>query len=311
LWEHPVYQLHLNEWQRPELLSSHARYLILGPLGAWVLYKGRAQRWEWLLSGAFYALGFLGWRHGTLAALVLCHTAGPLLPTVERSWSKTTRAALFLVGITVAGYLGLQRFGAGPHGWALLDSHFPTRTAQILKTSPELPNRIINPYEWGGYLAWEIGPSLQTYIDGRAHTLFSDQTYLDSLVLQFGGTSHEVSYLKQESRREILDELNAELVLATRLQGKQIEWMSLQPDWLLLYEDQVSALYLKKSGETLSRVAGRLGEAKKAVAYARLLQDTPFELLFLKRAVELAPDPESREQLLELQKTREAEQSGV
>lgn len=305
LWEHPVYKAHLNEWQRPELLGSHAPYLILVAITLVALWKSKASGWHWLLSLSFLALGFLGWRHCTLAALVACHTVTRCLPRPEDKLSELERGTLMVVGIVASLFFVHKRWDKGPESWTLLHTHFPVQAAQLLKESPELPRRIINPYEWGGYLAWELGTSYQTYIDGRAHTLFPDQTYLDSLILQYGGTTKDVSYLQTRTREEILDDLGAELVLTTKLLGKQYQWMMKHSgQWALLFEDQNSALFLRRSPQLVEKISERLKEPGKAVFYASRFQGTPMELTLLKRAIELAKSPQEREQLEALLQSR-------
>lgn len=304
LWEHPVYKLHLNEWQRPDLLGVNAPYLLLVALGLGLLYRGKASRWEWLMSVAYMGLGFLGWRHCTLAALVLIHTVPKGLPEFEGTWKRQTQMALFLLPLCGFLYLFGQRVQGGARALTLTDSHFCSNVVQVLQQSPELPRRIMNPYEWGGYLSWEVGPDFLIFIDGRAHTLFPDQTYLDSIILQFGGTYHEIPELVKKSREQILLDYDAQLVLATKIQGRQYEWMTNQSDWVLLFEDHISALYLKDSSKTITAVSAATSSVARAMLYASRFQGRAAERVFLERALELSKDGEEKAAIEALLKER-------
>jgi hypothetical protein len=62
-------------------------------------------------------------------------------------------------------------------------SGYPTAAADFAAKLPPRTKRCINEFNWGGYLAWRLGPPWQVLIDGRTQLYspaFWHATYLGS-----------------------------------------------------------------------------------------------------------------------------------
>ncbi len=284
LGQFPLYAQHLNEWQPPRLLGPGYLYLALPPLAGWLLWRAGAARWEWLLAIAFLGLGFTTWRHGVLAGLVLTHLLADKVPEIKSH--QRAAGAVFL--LLFSGWLGLRLQG-GPEQWGR-GGWFPQDAVHYLKQHPELPERLMHPYEWGGYLAWTLGPEARTFIDGRAHTLFPEQLYLDWMAAQFGAYQSEHPHLQSKTAPQVLDEYQLDLVLASRIQGNLATSLEAQPGWAMLYSDRVSALFLRTSGPVGERLASRLSNPDQVLAVAKTIEGSEAELELLSHTLTRWPE---------------------
>lgn len=94
-------------------------------------------------------------------------------------------------------------------------------------------------YNWGGYLHWRTDGALKVFIDGRANTLFDDETYLDY-----------VSVLAlRPGWLEKIEESGAQLVFWTHARGgRRLTQRLMQTRrWILLFEDNVGAVLAHES----------------------------------------------------------------
>lgn len=239
LFGESAFRLGLNEWVAPALLGKHAWFwlvVVLG-LGAVVLHWRAGDRALALLTAIFLVGGALAWRNLPLACL-----AGVQLHQVVLR--APGRWRLLLTGLVLAFELwwGWQRLMLPPARMGLWHTHFPTDAVSFLQANPELPRRLVNPYEWGGWLAWHL-PDWRIFIDGRAHTVYPEEVYLEALAIQLGGPWEKKAGVTWQ---EILDLYKVDLVLASHLQGDLPRRMEASKDWELVYDDSIAAVFLRR-----------------------------------------------------------------
>jgi hypothetical protein len=101
---------------------------------------------------------------------------GPVLRSAPRSASDVPRWATG----ALLGLASLQAVGAAV---MLSERRDPFRDVPVLATSAverlDLPDRVLNPYHWGGYLEWAWAGRRKVFIDGR-NQLFSNGVFDDS-----------------------------------------------------------------------------------------------------------------------------------
>ena len=107
---------------------------------------------------------------------------------------------------------------------------FPVEAVNFL-TENQINGRILNSYNWGGYMIWNLYPQYKVYIDGRC----------DMYGAEF--VTHYVDiYFAKPGWEESLEKEKIDYVLVE--QGTYIS-AALQQDheWQLMYEDEVSVIY--------------------------------------------------------------------
>jgi len=95
-----------------------------------------------------------------------------------------------------------------------------------------LRGKILNQYEWGGYLTWHLGLGSKVFVDGRCELVYPDKLIQDYAVFFFG----------METGRDVLGEFPHDFVLIGP-HTKGAEVVRKDPRWHLLYSDQTAALF--------------------------------------------------------------------
>jgi hypothetical protein len=107
---------------------------------------------------------------------------------------------------------------------------------EFLRLNP-LPARLFHPYIWGGYINFEL-PERPMFIDGRAHTVYPWEFYLESKAAEHG----------EAGWSEVLDRWQVSLVVwpSGFADGGVLEALkrfSSSPDWMRIYDDGHSAVF--------------------------------------------------------------------
>jgi len=168
-----------------------------------------------------------------------------------------TRAYLLicLVALILVSVLPL-RFIKEPFNSYCTD--YPCRAVEFLKQHPEYDElKIFNSYGWGGFLI-EAYSERKLFIDGRlpqvayaGHTFLEE--YLDFFNLGLAplkldqyniglilikSTDRDLKFKKWEKRLFSLKDQKAENYLR--------EYLAASPDWQIVFQDEVSVIYLRK-----------------------------------------------------------------
>jgi hypothetical protein len=98
----------------------------------------------------------------------------------------------------------------------------------------DAPDRVLNPYHWGGYLDWVWHGDRKVFIDGRnqlfSNGVFDDSERLDALL---------------PGARELLDIYEIRTVLWER--GAPLDQALAQaPDWRLVHSDPMAVVYVRR-----------------------------------------------------------------
>lgn len=172
---------HVLDWRSP--FSAYWWLLGVAVVAvAWALWR-RQLGAALLLAGASFASFHYLRFHGLFAIVVVTLAGSALdresvqgLRSNARRWTLhfglwTLAAVLLLLTATRVADLVSNRyylsrgeiaiFGVGASRW------YPERAAAFVLRE-QLPGRVWNSYDSGGYLAWRLGPAYPVYIDGRA-----------------------------------------------------------------------------------------------------------------------------------------------
>jgi len=179
------------------------------------------------------------------------------------------RRVYSVLGVGIVFHLVLL---AGVRSWDLVDNHFylshddqigsfgtglsdwfPERAAGFI-VRQKLPANIFHSYEQGGFATWQLGPRYKDYADGRAipfgpevfkrlQQLFDSDP--DSLVWQNEANLYGIHtvLLPLERRAGI------------RKSASILPKFCNSPTWGLVYMDEVSAVFMRRSAETDAVIA--------------------------------------------------------
>jgi hypothetical protein len=257
MWRYPFYNAgqevarrFIAEWASPDFhraVSQPFALMLLLTLLATGLSRRRG-RWSELLPVTVFAyLTLRSQRAMGLFAVVTVpvlsrYMASLLTPVMER-WRvsrlrrPTTPRRALLNGTLALLIVGAAALKAGAV-WrepatkrAVQKFGFPVEASDWL-AERHPPGELYNPYNWGGYLIWHL-PDYPVFVDGRAD-MYGDPFLLKYIELASASSGWEEALVSRDVCTALVT-----------LDGPLAEAMDGSPNWRRIYEDQVSAIYLR------------------------------------------------------------------
>ena len=195
------------------------------------------------IGGIFLLLSISSWRNMPLFPLVtlplLAEMIEVLAPRGISYYLRSGWVILILLGLV--GYVGYDRYFAViplSTNEALMGSqqNYPYAAAQYIKQE-QLPGRMFNEYNWGGYLIWKL-PEKKVFIDGRMAIW---QTKTQNVFRDYLTISHAES-----GALELLDRYGVDLVL-TYTGGSLGQYLPAHADnWQLVYQDKLASIFTRE-----------------------------------------------------------------
>lgn len=232
------------EWLPPIFAQVPLFYVVMTLWG--VLLIARLRRndpAELLFFAAFLYMGLSMIRHTTLVSLL----AGMFLPAalheVLGSWRDrvVTRglAPLLVWGaVGVLAVLLVLQGGRGQLELGLKEGQYPAGAADFIRQQ-NLPANLYNNYDWGGYLMWRLYPDYLVFLDGRSGSveLFDASIEIDEA---------------RDGWARLLDRYGVNTIVTrtcyfdTGGPLKLISALAGNPDWALVYRDDVALVYVRR-----------------------------------------------------------------
>jgi hypothetical protein len=243
-------QEYIQEWQSPDFHVRAAQpfiWLLILTFAAVGASRRRLALTDFLMVAGFTYLSLLAWRNVAQFAVVVPATltrhAAPLLAVVGRRMgfygasvarprglrSVLNWGVLLLVVLAVLVKAGAD-FPAQVNREAFRKT-MPVDAADYLQAH-DLPGRLFNSYNWGGYLLWQL-PQYPVFIDGRTD-LYNDEVIDQWLQVMRG----------EPGWQDILDRWDVNLVLVeppTPLAGQLSA-----AGWQQVYADDMAVLYARQ-----------------------------------------------------------------
>lgn len=241
-------QVSIAEWQSPDFHTLQAQpfawlfVLLIAVLGA---ARRPLALSDFLLVAGFGFMGLMAVRNVPLFALaapvVLTRHAEPWLQelgkNLRRKKPRTLRPApawlpwlnvaiVMLVALAVLARVTLV-YPAHANARAL-PAKLPVGAVEYIQRQ-QLPGRLFNSYNWGGYLLWTLR-DYPVFLDGRTD-LYADGVFAEWL----DAVSAKPGW------QDTLDKWQARLVLIEP--GWPLAHVLASEGWQLLYEDEISVLY--------------------------------------------------------------------
>jgi hypothetical protein len=242
----------ISEWTPLRLMSLPGQlYLTLLAIGISGLVWScrRREPVVILILSVAALLPLISNRHYPLFALTLVVLGGEHIADVWNRWWRRTGfclgqsrwiAAVSLVVSVVLIGLSLPRLGCiriEPFYFA-----FPARAVALLEQSGVRGNMAV-PFDWGEYVLWHLGPGIQVSIDGRRETVYSDESYRQSLDFARGTGDWDA----------LLRTAPTDLVLVP-IGSPPASLLSGTDGWIPLYKDTFCVLFARAGLPSLDQI---------------------------------------------------------
>jgi len=275
-----VYQGHIDEWQRltwPLLAGYGARYTWAFSALVVVAAAGLAAQWrsaspvDVLLFLFFLALAFRGVRLIPEFALAtaagsaanLASAAGRLARGRERRFAWGALAGLALVAAPAAAMDRAYDWGFGAK-----ERIFPG-AALAFADQTGVSGHVFNSFGFGDWLTFHA-PDRKVFIHGR-NEVFPERFYQEYL-----DAHRDPAVFQRLVDRYDLQWLLLEYTLTDYSGEEAMPHLASNPDWVPIYWDRVSALYVRRSGPNAA-LGARLG--------FRLVHPARFDFEYLERLI--------------------------
>ncbi len=117
---------------------------------------------------------------------------------------------------------------------------YPVKEIEFIRKN-NISGNLFVPFNWGSYAMWKLYPQNYVSIDGRFEEVYKTQSYLD--VTQFT--------LLKEKQDIILNKYNHDIFILEK-GGKAYEKLKSLPDWQLVYEGDLAAVFLPVSRQIIN-----------------------------------------------------------
>lgn len=258
----------ISDWQPLRVFSIYGMiYLMMLAISGISIVRSRRSR-QWILLALFAVtalMPFVAARHLPLMALSFSVFIGEHLIDSWLRWrGQTTLRApnnVWLAALPI--FLSVSIVLLAPtvdRGKIFIDtaSRYPHNALTLLKAGGFQGN-LATFFNWGEYIIWHAGPTIQVSIDGRRETVYSLDIYRKYLNLQHGTGDWQALLTEYPTDAALFDRGSA----ADNL-------LRLSPAWLLIYEDEGSVLYVNKASEhmkMLERVALDFQPSKRSLYF--------------------------------------------
>lgn len=253
----------IREWQ-PVALISNTGISYLVPLGLTItgLLYSRLERRPALIAvyvcTAFLPL--LANRHLPLFAVAATVIAGEHVHEVWARWLPRRGAIpkarsawrllpwltfLSIFGTAVLVPLLLYRLSGVQTPLSciqLLKAYYPVRAVALMKATVPAGNLAVD-FDWGEYALWYLGPEVKVSVDGRRETVYSEEIYQQNL-----------RFMRGEGEWDTLLVAHKTDLALVRAKGPTHNLLRLKPDWVVVYEDPVSALFVREDSPLRERL---------------------------------------------------------
>ncbi len=221
--------------------------LVIACYGLFFIKKNRLNLTELLLSLLFFFFSLKSVRMSLFFFTLFL----PLVATFIRQTllirfrlslfsPPTVALAAFSLAILSRGVYNVDtslRMMNNPAFLASYRQNYPYGAINYIKTHP-VPERLINYFNWGGYLVWQL-PERKVFENGimDVFKVVGDRFFLDDY--------HQIVYLGPHWQ-ELFDQYQVEgILLPPNL--PLVQMIRVLPNWEILYEDKVSVLAVKQN----------------------------------------------------------------
>jgi hypothetical protein len=238
-------QNHIMEWQSPNFHYWNAQLFLVLLLLTWTVIAFSPKAFgvsDFFFLAVVSYMGFLAWRNTNLLSIVapamILEYGQPILELRFPGWSpiqKVSRTqgivnSAVLAAATVAIAISVVRNNSAASMEAAVRRQIPVDAVAFLSKNPGW-GRIINDYNWGSYLLWNL-PSYPVFVDGRT------DLYGDDILNQF-----LTAINARAGWQEILQTWDVQVVFLDP--SAPILQVLISQGWQVKYQDAQSVILLR------------------------------------------------------------------
>jgi hypothetical protein len=237
----------ISEWEAVSLFDlSYIRLKIFSIFMILSFFINRKQNRYWEIGIIIIAMlfAYLNQRHtplfAILAAPFLAEKISAIPKTVKYNIKVTSLFPQVILCIAIVFIIGYQLFiTINKHIKAefniIVDPNvYPIRAIQFLKVN-SIKGNLLVPFDWGEYAIWKLYPDNKVSIDGRFDTVYP----VDVINDHFNGAKSEDRWIS------LLNKYPTDIMLARRDQFSQRMINDLTDEWIYIYSDKISVIFLK------------------------------------------------------------------
>jgi hypothetical protein len=153
--------------------------------------------------------------------------------------SALAAAALAVVGTASLGWRFEEtvrpNFANGLFAGTIYTPFFPKDAVEFIRLNSPPPGRLYNLYNWGGFIEYWL-PDVKVFIDGRAHTVYPPDFYVENITVQ----------MAQPGWDSVLEKWKVAIILWPNPQREYAALpFALQSSayWKAVYKDDVATVY--------------------------------------------------------------------
>ena len=245
----------ISEWRPIAIMTPlGATYIvILGVAVAGLVYS-RRERSPALITLFVCAslLPLVAIRHTQLFALAVAVLAGEHIGDAldrvlsgrqsNRSAAGANRSRPWLAGLSLVGAVVLVGLALPNFGCIRPYPVYPYRAIALLKHSGVSGNLAVH-FSWGEYAIWHLSPRIKVSVDGRRETVYSDEIRRENLDFRLGEGDWDALLRNHETHLAVVSK-----------KFPVFNLMQLHPDWLLVYDDPVSGLFVPRDSPLIRQI---------------------------------------------------------
>ena len=238
----PVNMANIKEWRPTDFGLWEAKLmlvLLLMYFAAQVALRLKFRLEEMVMLFAAVFLAFVHYRFVILFGIVFA----PVLAVIISRWAPRYDAARDKLALNGALMLAIA---AGV--WTQIPSQtsmtkavedgYPVRAVDYIRQYAPM-GAMFNAYSFGGYLVWSLGAARPVFIDGRGDLYEKAGVFADYMrIVQI-----------QPDMPRLLEKYKIQSALIPPY-APLATFLSAQPDWKRVYQDDLSAVFVKSGGET-------------------------------------------------------------
>jgi hypothetical protein len=239
---------YLSEWapfNRAEYLAIHPDFVVLAVISFAAIFFSRKPKditWTGILATSFVAAIILR-RNIPLFAITAAFIVPQHIDDIAAKPLEKLGAAIpkrLLIGalcifMTMSGWYALYFGKSNPFEIEVPQDRFPTGIVSFMKENKLTGNALVF-FDWAEYSIWHLYPDCRQFLDGRFSDAYSKQTIEDYFNFLYCGPNWE----------NALKNYPTDIVLIHK-GNPAYKKMIFRDDWLLVCDDSIAALFLKKS----------------------------------------------------------------